>query len=496
MRYLNTGDYSGEHGTGPALIVDGTIRAPTLASVIARRLEDEIVSQGWPVGEVLGSESELLERFGVSRAVFREAVRVVENTGAARMRRGPGGGLVVTEPNRSGVVAALSIWFSYVGVTIDEMVEARVLLLEGACELAASHPDRQARAFEALAHIGGLGPTFDARSLVDVEATVAGLAANPALSLFVEAIADLGISWLRSGRSRLLSTYSGDDLAAATDAYREVVRAVGAGQGRVAGRRMRQVGEALRNRLVDAGPTRRAGTPAAPLTGDEHGAVNPGKMAEAVAKVLRDHIEAAGWPVGEVLGSETELIDRLQVSRAILREAVRILEYHGAVKTKRGPGGGIVVCAPDSGTIVRSARIFLEYEGVTPINLSEARSVIEVAAAGLAAQRGAPDLEARLVQALEREGRSGDAAVSFGGLHHTIAEATGNRLLPLFVDVMGGLVPPHLKAEWQSPSGRARLSAEVHRTHQRLVRAILEGNPDEAARRMRRHMAASANEFA
>ena len=75
---------------------EGAIRAPTLASVIARRLEDEIVARGWPVGEVLGSESELLEYFGVSRAVFREAVRVVENTGAARMRRGPGGGLIVS----------------------------------------------------------------------------------------------------------------------------------------------------------------------------------------------------------------------------------------------------------------------------------------------------------------------------------------------------------------------------------------------------------------
>ena len=53
---------------------DGAIRAPTLASVIARRIEDDVVERGWPVGEVLGSETDLLERFGVSRAVFREAV--------------------------------------------------------------------------------------------------------------------------------------------------------------------------------------------------------------------------------------------------------------------------------------------------------------------------------------------------------------------------------------------------------------------------------------
>jgi DNA-binding FadR family transcriptional regulator len=478
------------------LIADGAIRAPTLASVIARRLEDEIVAQGWPVGEVLGSESELLERFGVSRAVFREAVRVVENTGAARMRRGPGGGLVVTEPSRAGVVAALSIWFSYVGVTIEEMLEARHLLLEGACELAADRPDRQSRAANALADVSSLGSTIAARSLVQVETAVAGLADNPALGLFIESIADLGIGRIRSGRSRPLLPFASEEVLATVGAYREVIEAVEAGDGTEAARRMRQLGEALLDRMVSPDAGRRSGPPAIALSIDGRDTVHPGKMAEAVAEALRDHIEAAGWPVGEVLGSETDLIDRLGVSRAILRESVRILEHHGALQTKRGPRGGILVCAPDSAAIVRSARIFLEYEGVTPTNLSEARSVLEVAAARLATERVRPDLQARLEEALEREGRSGDAAVSFGGLHHAIAEAAGNRLLPLFVDVMGELVPPHLKPEWQSPSGRARLSAEVHRTHQRLVRAILGGDSDDAARRMKRHMAASANEFA
>ena len=93
--------------------IGAAITAPKLSSVVARRIEDEVVAQGWPVGTVLGSETDLLERFGVSRAVLREAVRLVEHTGAARMRRGPGGGLIVSEPNRSAVVSAMGLWFSY-----------------------------------------------------------------------------------------------------------------------------------------------------------------------------------------------------------------------------------------------------------------------------------------------------------------------------------------------------------------------------------------------
>ena len=104
-----------------------------------------------------------------------------------------------------------------------------------------------------------------------------------------------------------------------------------------------------------------------------------------MAVLLRDDIERKRWPVGEVLGSETEVIERYQVSRAILREAVRILEYHGALRTKRGPSGGLIVTAPDDSAIVRSSRLLLEYERVTAAQLFEARSVLEIATVRLAA---------------------------------------------------------------------------------------------------------------
>ena len=63
-----------------------------LGEILAERIEDEIVVSGWAVGTVLGSEAELTEKYGVSRAVFREAMRIVDHHGVAEMRRGPGGG--------------------------------------------------------------------------------------------------------------------------------------------------------------------------------------------------------------------------------------------------------------------------------------------------------------------------------------------------------------------------------------------------------------------
>jgi DNA-binding FadR family transcriptional regulator len=85
---------------------------------------------------VLGSETDLLERYDVSRAVFREAVRLVEHQQVARTRRDPGGGLVITEPTVDAVIDAVVVCLHRVDAQLDEVFEARIVLEEIASELA------------------------------------------------------------------------------------------------------------------------------------------------------------------------------------------------------------------------------------------------------------------------------------------------------------------------------------------------------------------------
>jgi DNA-binding FadR family transcriptional regulator len=92
-------------------------RGGTLGAQVARRIEDGIVSAGWPVGRNLGSEQDLQDRYGVSRAVLREALRLVQHHQVARMRRGPGGGLFVTAPDAAPATRAMVIYLDYVGVS-------------------------------------------------------------------------------------------------------------------------------------------------------------------------------------------------------------------------------------------------------------------------------------------------------------------------------------------------------------------------------------------
>src|SRR5215213_678938 len=93
----------------------------TLGAQIARQIEQDIRREGWREGHLIGSEAELIARFEVGVATVREASRILEARGLARVRRGPGGGLFVTAPERALVTDAARRHLEHVGVERDEL---------------------------------------------------------------------------------------------------------------------------------------------------------------------------------------------------------------------------------------------------------------------------------------------------------------------------------------------------------------------------------------
>ena len=136
------------------------------------------------------------------------------------------------------------------------------------------------------------------------------------------------------------------------------------------------------------------------------------KLAEQIAEEVEREIMANGWPVGQQLGTEVSLAERYGVSRAVMREAVRILEHHMVASPRRGTGGGIMIRSPDIGAVVPVVRLFLDHEGVSRASLLEARSTIELSAVALAKRSvhlttgffGPPP---ELIEALEAAARRG-----------------------------------------------------------------------------------------
>src|ERR1700735_2300218 len=106
------------------------------ASKVADQIIKDVIAGGWQVGQILGSEAELLARYQGSRAGVRGAVRLVEHQQVARTRRGPGGGLVVTEPTVDAVIDAVVLYLYRAEARLDEVFEARLVLEDIAIGLA------------------------------------------------------------------------------------------------------------------------------------------------------------------------------------------------------------------------------------------------------------------------------------------------------------------------------------------------------------------------
>src|SRR5262249_12996007 len=103
-----------------------------------------------------------------------------------------------------------------------------------------------------------------------------------------------------------------------------------------------------------------------------------GKLAEVLAATIADDIAASGWQGGAVFGTQTALLERYRVSRGVLREAVRLPEYHRIAHMRRGPGGGLVVTKPQAQASIDTIALYLQYRKPSGEDLRCVRDAIEI----------------------------------------------------------------------------------------------------------------------
>ncbi len=201
-----------------------------------------------------------------------------------------------------------------------------------------------------------------------------------------------------------------------------------------------------------------------------------------------NQIADSNLPPGTVLESETEMMEKFGVSRASLRESLRILEMLGLLWMKPGPGGGPVVDTVDGRDFGATTSLYYQLAGATYLEIVEARVLLEPSAARLAAERRT---EAH-VEALEEfslQARAADLTVdpqfrrAGQDFHGLLAEMTGNRVLSLLVrsctEVFGGHV------EYLYPIASR---PEVLNVHDAISAAVVGQQSELAAALMKAHM--------
>ena len=451
-----------------------------LAAGVARRILADVMARGWPVGQVLGSQAELIERYGVSRAVFREAVRLVENQQIAFMRRGPGGGLVVTEPTVDAIIDAAVLYLHRANTRLEEVFEARIVLEEIAAELATKRlTERDAAGLRDLMADEASGNVGDHRAL---HARLAAVTRNPALELFVDIFNRVAFLYFRGGGTSLTEA----TLSESHQAHGRITDAVLEGDAGRASRRMRRHLEAESAFLQQRRLSRQFLSRSVALGG---GVSN--KRAEDVARAILQDVVADDLPPGSFLGSQTALIERYGASRAVFREALRLLEHHQIATMRRGPGGGLFVTAPSARGVSDVVAVYLTRHDISLADLVELRIRVELALVELAAARIDPDGEEDLRNALDRERDLSATDFADGGhdLHAVIAVLAANRALELVSLVLMGLMRIH-QIEGISDADRATAAGAVSKAHAAVARAVIERDGETARRRMQRHLEA------
>src|SRR3546814_2620681 len=76
--------------------------------------------------------------------------------------------------------------------------------------------------------------------------------------------------------------------------------------------------------------------------------------------ILSRSLEAAHYEPGSIIGSEQELREQHNAGRALFRQAMRILEYRGIIRLRRGLGGGVIFVGQEDTAIARDLARLIE----------------------------------------------------------------------------------------------------------------------------------------
>ena len=215
------------------------------------------------------------------------------------------------------------------------------------------------------------------------------------------------------------------------------------------------------------------------------------KASDVLADSLREQILDGRLRVGAILPNERDLAERAGLSRASVREALRILEVEGLIATRTGRNGGSEVIRPSLATIERTIGIFIRGQNIRLASVLEVREAIEPHAARLAAlHRTEQDLanlhacHQRLVQHIDDVSAFLRANLDW---HVSVVLAGHNELLSAFVSAFAQTVYQATDLQEFSPP---EIRRTVARAHQSVMDAIKVGDADAAWRRMARHVGA------
>ncbi|MBZ2168163.1 FadR/GntR family transcriptional regulator [Marinobacter sp. F4216] len=201
--------------------------------------------------------------------------------------------------------------------------------------------------------------------------------------------------------------------------------------------------------------------------------IKKGSLVQATIDRLRQTIETGQWALGEKLPVESDLAEKLGVSRNTVREAVRVLAHGGMLETRQGDGTYVRATRDDGDALKRISASALADQ-------LEVRTLLESGAAALAAERRtSQDLQA-MADALDARARAGeniDQRVRHDeAFHVALVRSAHNAALSELYGVFSGAIAQTIRRTETDPD----LPEPSQEDHELLLAAIRRGDAAKA----------------
>lgn len=206
---------------------------------------------------------------------------------------------------------------------------------------------------------------------------------------------------------------------------------------------------------------------------------------ERVVEQIEQAIYSGELKPGDHLPSERALVDQFQVGRSTVREALRILESLGLLRTLPGSPLGPQVCRSNAAGLSRMLHGFVQLENVSLADLVQYRMISGSAANFLAAHlRTQVHLDQMISAIKSMEAVASDATQQFAehdlSFHQAIADASGNALLNMVNAIINDLIVNLMADAIDKSEDRDRTRQEFLELHHKLYAAIEEGDGELA----------------
>ncbi|MFD6030682.1 FadR/GntR family transcriptional regulator [Cellulosimicrobium funkei] len=234
---------------------------------------------------------------------------------------------------------------------------------------------------------------------------------------------------------------------------------------------------------------------------------------ERVLARIEADLAAGRWALGERLPAERALAEELGVSRPSVREALRVLEAMGIVRTAVGSGpdaGATVVDRPAAG-LGAAVRLHVASGTLAVRDVVETRVLLETWAVRAAAEwvvagrdagerrvepgTGTPEVAEVLAAARALLDRMDDPALAAeefrqldASFHVLLVRLAGNPLVEAVMTGLRGAIESYVAAGSAGLPSWERTAVRLRAEHRAVLGAVVDGDGERAAREVRAHI--------